>query len=151
VEVTGTVVKPDFQGQEQGFDLEGRRGRLKFDGRWVRWRIQTKRRGGDWRAYIRDGREVFDAERVGGKVVLRYWRQGDRFAPIGLGASAKLQDLFVSAKIPAEERRRRLVAQAAGGQIFWVEGLRIGELARLTESTRRCLIWEPAPVMSGEG
>lgn len=132
-----------FREDRQQFVLAGPRGRLDFGSRSVRWRVVAKARGSDWRSYNKVGREVFDAERLGESVVLRYWVPGDRFAPIGLGASARLQDLFVSAKVPARLRRSMLVAQSAAGEIFWVEGLRIGEWGRVTQSTRRLLIWEP--------
>ncbi len=134
-----------FQEGERSFEIQGRTGCLEFGGRRVRWRIRSPRGVGDWRTHLRPGREVFDADRIGAKLILRYWRPGDRFAPLGLGKSAKLQDLFVSAKIPAGERRRRLVAQVEGGEIIWVEGLRIGESGQVKESTRRFLFWELLP------
>jgi tRNA(Ile)-lysidine synthase len=87
-------------------------------------------------------REFFDADRVGGEIVLRHWRPGDRFQPIGLKSAVKLQDLFVNAKIPAARRRKLVLAATAAGEIFWVEGLRIGETAKLTPKTRRKLVWK---------
>jgi hypothetical protein len=33
------------------------------------------------------------------------------------------------------------LAAAAAGEIFWVEGLRIGEKCKLTPQTRRQLAW----------
>ena len=56
------------------------------------------------------GTEWFDAERVGSEVVLRFWRPGDRFQPIGMRGTQKLQDLFTNLKIPRVERGRRMVA-----------------------------------------
>ena len=54
----------------------------------------------------------------------------------------KLQDLFVNAKIPAARRRELVLAAAADGKIFWVEGLRIGEQFKLTPETRRVFAWK---------
>ena len=53
----------------------------------------------------------------------------------------KLQDLFTNAKIPAACRRHLVVAEAENGVIFWVEGLRIGELFKLGPATRASLCW----------
>jgi tRNA(Ile)-lysidine synthase len=86
-------------------------------------------------------REFFDAHKIGGKVVLRHWRPGDRFQLIGLKSPAKLQDLFTNAKIPRDRRRSLIVAEAADGAIFWVEGLRIGERFKLTPQTTGTLVW----------
>lgn len=85
--------------------------------------------------------ERFDADKVGARILLRHWRPGDRFQPIGMARPVKLQDLFTNAKVPAQERRRRIVAEAEDGDIFWVEGLRISELFKLGETTRRELVW----------
>jgi tRNA(Ile)-lysidine synthase len=89
----------------------------------------------------RAGVEFFDAAKVGATVRLRHWRPGDRFQPIGMNRPVKLQDLFTNAKIPTAHRRRLVVAEAAGGEIFWVEGLRIGERFKLGSGTRERLRW----------
>lgn len=87
------------------------------------------------------GTEWFDAERVGSEVVLRFWRPGDRFQPIGMRGTQKLQDLFTNLKIPRAERGRRMVATTPEGRIWWVEGLRIGEHFKLRPDTRNRLRW----------
>lgn len=88
------------------------------------------------------GAEVFDQEVLGPRIRIRHWQPGDRFRPIGLTTAAKLQDLFTNARIPAIERRERGIAETADGEIFWVEGLRIGELAKVSSHTRRVLVWK---------
>jgi len=92
------------------------------------------------------GVECFDADRVGSSVMLRHWRAGDCFQPIGLGSSTKLQDLFTNAKVPAAEKHRRIIACATNGEIFWVQGLRIGEMAKIRPDTQRFLEWRWMPV-----
>jgi tRNA(Ile)-lysidine synthase len=87
------------------------------------------------------GIETFDADAIGSKLVIRHWRPGDRFQPIGLARTAKLQDLFVNQKIPREVRRELMIAASSRGDIFWVEGLRISERFKLTKSTIRRLHW----------
>jgi tRNA(Ile)-lysidine synthase len=82
-----------------------------------------------------------DADVVGTKVRLRHWRPGDRFQPIGMRTAAKLQDLFTNARVPSAERRHRVLAETERGEIFWVEGLRIGECAKIRPATARILTW----------
>ena len=86
-------------------------------------------------------KEQFDADAVGPGIVLRHWLPGDRFQPSGFSKAAKLQDLFVSAKIPRAARHRLIVACRRDGEIFWVEGLRIAERFKLGPETVRCLEW----------
>jgi len=115
-------------------------GHAEFGGRRFRWRVEPMKR------FLRPRRmagvEAFDANKIGGGIMLRHWRSGDRFQPIGLKSSAKLQDLFVNTKIPAGRRRELVLATTADGEIFWVEGLRIGERFKLTPQTRRKLVWK---------
>jgi tRNA(Ile)-lysidine synthase len=119
--------------------LRGKIGRLEFGGKKFPWRIAA---GQPFSIpQKKSGVEFFDAGKIGGEIILRHWRAGDRFQPIGLKAAAKLQDLFVNAKIPAARRRELVLAATARGEIFWVEGLRIGENFKLTPETRRVLVW----------
>jgi len=85
--------------------------------------------------------EVFDADRVGKRVILRHWQPGDRFQPIGMDRALKLQDLFVNQKVPRAKRHTLVVATTAAGDIFWVEGLRIADPFKLTTGTKRRLLW----------
>ncbi len=85
--------------------------------------------------------EFFDAGEVGGRVILRHWRPGDRFQPIGMKTAVKLQDWFTNQKIPAARRRELVLATTNQGDIFWVEGLRIGERFKITSNTRKTLVW----------
>ena len=85
--------------------------------------------------------EHFDADKVGAAVCLRHWQPGDRFHQIGAAAPAKLQDIFTNLKVLRSERRRRVVAATGDGEIFWVEGLRIGEGFKLDKTTLRRLVW----------
>jgi tRNA(Ile)-lysidine synthetase-like protein len=87
------------------------------------------------------GRELFDADKVGSPICLRHWRPGDRFQPIGTRGLVKLQDFFVNQRVPRGHRRQLIVAAAADGEIFWVEGMRISERFKLTRNTIRCLQW----------
>ena len=124
----------------------GRAGEAVFGGGKSRWKLTAMTAGLGCRRAGSRGRsphqmECFDADKIGGEIILRHWQPGDRFQPIGLSSSAKLQDLFVNAKIPAARRRKLVLAATAAGEIFWVEGLRIGELFKLTASTRRRLVW----------
>jgi tRNA(Ile)-lysidine synthase len=129
-----------FNPDESQVNLNGRAGDAEFGGAVLSWRMQTNRR--EIGLKKKSGREFFDADKVGGRILLRHWRPGDRFQPTGLKTGAKLQDLFTNAKIARASRRDLIVAAADGGEIFWVEGLRISEKFKLTAETRRRLIWQ---------
>lgn len=125
--------------------LRGRAGEAEFGGRQFGWKFQ---KSNGLRKRWPGREEFFDAGRVGGEIRLRHWRAGDRFQPIGMKAAVKLQDLFVNAGIPAARRRELVLATTARGEIFWVEGLRIGERFKLTGETTRQLVWK-RPKLAG--
>lgn len=112
----------------------------KFNGIGIAWQTQSK--AGLKLPKRRAGTEYFDAELVGSRVVLRYWRKGDRFQPIGMATAVKLQDLFVNQKVPRALRHKLVLAETKKGGIFWVEGLRISERFQLTKTTKRRLQWQ---------
>jgi tRNA(Ile)-lysidine synthase len=127
-------------GPPEGTSLDLNRARppVAFGSRLFRWRLQP----GNTLPHRRPANaEFFDAGAVGPRILLRTWRPGDRFQPIGLTGTAKLQDLFVNQKVPAELRRQRVVATTESDEIFWVEGLRIGERFKVTPGTKRVLRW----------
>jgi tRNA(Ile)-lysidine synthase len=65
-------------------------------------------------------------------LTIRFWQAGDRYAPLGLGGSAKLQDLFVNRKISSTERHRVPIVEGPDGQILWVPGFAPAEQCRLS-------------------
>ncbi len=128
-----------FNPGELAMILTDRAGEVVFDG--VRVNSKFDARKIFKRPRRKNGGEFFDADKVGGKIILRHWRPGDFFQPIGLKSAAKLQDLFTNAKIPRARRHELIVAAAASGEIFWVEGLRISENFKLTPETKKRLAW----------
>jgi tRNA(Ile)-lysidine synthase len=128
--------KIQIQRGEQALRLDAT-GATRFDGVTIQWKLSTSKTLPPRRI----GREFFDADKVGSAIVLRHWQPGDRFQPIGMSASVKLQDLFTNLKVPRARRHELVLAATADGAIFWVEGLRIGEQFKLSGKTLRRLQW----------
>lgn len=118
--------------------IQGRAGRGGLAGLRIDWELSSQ---AGVRFQPQPGCEQFDAERIGRRVVLRHWRPGDRFQPIGMRASLKLQDWFTNLKIGRDARRQLVVACTTRGEVFWVEGQRIGERFKLQPDTIQRLIW----------
>ena len=110
-----------------------RRLRETFGGLRLGWRVL--RRTKSFSPKRAAGREFFDADKVGARLMLRHWRAGDRFQPIGMPRATKLQDWFTNRKVPAARRRELVLAETERGEVFWVEGERIGEVAKVTPKT----------------
>jgi tRNA(Ile)-lysidine synthetase-like protein len=129
----------DFELQ---FEL-GLRGKKDLGEASLRWHVEHRR--GAWtvsNATVSGLLECFDADKLGERIILRHWRPGDRFQPIGMAKSVKLQDLLTNAKIPRKQRHTLVLATTSRGDIFWVESLRISEQFKLTPATLRRLVWQ---------
>ena len=135
------VAAPEFLHDHIWIDLGRRTGRIEFGGVQFKWEVR-KWRG--WEGAIRaPGRlERFDAAKVGRRICLRHWQPGDRFQPIGMGSAVKVQDLLTNLRVPRVERRGLVVAEGEGGEIVWIEGIRIGERHKVDEGTKESLAWE---------
>lgn len=82
-----------------------------------------------------------DAARVHWPLYLRSWQAGDRFYPLGLGGSKKLQDFFMDLKIPRRDRSRVLLL-CDQEKICWVLDYRLDDRVKVTPRTHKLLMIE---------
>ena len=75
-----------------------------------------------------------------GSLAVRNRRPGDRFRPVGLGGSKKLQDFFVDRKVARLERGRVPLVVDATDRIVWVAGHRIDEAFAVTDTAQAVLL-----------
>jgi len=80
----------------------------------------------------------FDLDRAGKDLVIRSRRRGDRFEPLGLGATKKVGEFMISAKVPAYQRDRVPLVISKNGSI-WLVGYRTDERVKVTSGTKRIL------------
>ncbi|MDA0988446.1 MAG: tRNA lysidine(34) synthetase TilS [Chloroflexi bacterium] len=85
-----------------------------------------------------------NAESVGRRLLVRGRRPGDRFHPLGMTGSKKLQDFMVDEKVP-REMRDRVPLVLSDERIVWVVGHRIAHWARLTEDAMEVVELEFSP------
>jgi tRNA(Ile)-lysidine synthase len=86
-------------------------------------------------------RALLDADKVGDNLIVRSWLPGDKYQQTGVEGTQKLQDIFVNAKLSGTEKQSRSVFET-NGDIIWVEGFRVSERYKVSESTRRVLLIE---------
>ena len=87
-----------------------------------------------------------DADSLGGQLSMRARRPGDRFQPLGMErGSKKLQDYFVDAQVPRQERDSVPLLVSPRG-VVWVAGHAIAHWVRVTPDTRIVLRVELARV-----
>jgi len=81
---------------------------------------------------------LFDKDILNFPMVLRNFRPGDAFKPLGAGGTQKLKKYFIDKKVPRNERIKCPLL-LSGGKIIWVVGHRIDESVKVRPSTRNVL------------
>jgi tRNA(Ile)-lysidine synthase len=88
---------------------------------------------------------VLDPGALGGSLVVRAWREGDRIRPLGLGGSKSLQDLFTDRKVP-RSLRRVLPVVTSDGRIVWIAGVAVSEEFAAKSGARESAVLSAAQV-----
>jgi len=80
----------------------------------------------------------FDIDQLSFPLLLRNYRPGDRFRPLGMRGTKKLKKLFNERNVPLPERERWPVL-TSGPEILWVLGHQRSQTAALNRQTRQAL------------
>ncbi len=85
----------------------------------------------EWTAYL-------DADKLQYPLILRNFRPGDRFVPLGMVGHKKIKDFFIDLKIPSEMRAVTPILVNRDTPV-WICGHRIDDRFKVTSETRRIL------------
>jgi tRNA(Ile)-lysidine synthase len=79
-----------------------------------------------------------DLDKVGNELRVRHRKTGDRFQPMGLAQTKKLNEFMIDIKIP-HSWRQRIPVVCSQQQILWLVGYRIDDRVKVTEETTKIL------------
>ena len=83
----------------------------------------------------------FDKDVLSFPMVLRNFRQGDRFTPLGMTGTQKIKKFFIDKKVPRKERIKCPILLCRE-KIIWVAGYRIDESVKVKPTTKNVLCIE---------
>jgi tRNA(Ile)-lysidine synthase len=76
-----------------------------------------------------------DLDKLEFPLLIRKWRQGDYFQPLGMTGFKKLSDFFIDEKIPVHEKENTWLL-CSGKKIVWIMGHRIDNRFKITPETK---------------
>ncbi len=81
---------------------------------------------------------VFDYDELAFPLLIRKWKKGEYFKPLGLDGFKKLSDFFIDQKYSIPEKEDAWLL-ASGSKIAWIVGKRIDDRFKLTSQTKLVL------------
>lgn len=106
-------------------------GKLEFS-------IQDLRKKPEQKLTIESSKACLDAEEVKFPLLLRKWKQGDYFYPLGMRKKKKLSRFFIDQKLSKTEKERTWVIEM-DKKILWVVGHRIDDRFKLRPDSKKVL------------
>lgn len=79
-----------------------------------------------------------DFDKLEFPLLIRKWRQGDYFQPLGMTGFKKLSDFFIDEKMPLHEKENTWLL-CSGQKIVWIMGHRIDNRFKITPETTTVL------------
>lgn len=83
-----------------------------------------------------NGVEIISGDKSEDIFILRSWKNGDKFIPLGMTGSKLVSDFLNEQKVPAHLKKNVLVL-TNGGKIVWVVGHRIDNRVKLLPTTKK--------------
>jgi len=79
--------------------------------------------------------EFIDGGKSGKKLIVRFWKKGDSFRPLGMKNSRKLSDFFIDLKI-STILKKEIPLICKGDQILWIAGQRLDDQYKISDTTK---------------
>ena len=114
--------------EEKNKTLQFEEGKIELE------RIQTS----DFNPQTSNNIACLDSKDINFPLILRKWKTGDYFYPLGMKKKKKLSRFFIDQKLSKTEKERTWVIEM-NKKIIWVVGHRIDERFKIIDKTKQVL------------
>lgn len=83
-------------------------------------------------------KEYISADSLSDEFIIRRWKEGDSFHPLGMKGTKKISDFLNEQKVESSGKKNHLIL-VHRNKVVWVIGLRIDDRFKITSSTKKIL------------
>jgi len=129
------IIAPTFLAAIETIAISKEDARVRFGGGTIDLRILPKEK---FHLQKKESIAQLDARHVEYPLLLRKWKQGDYFYPLGMRKKKKLARFFIDQKLPKNQKENIWVLES-NKKIIWIVGMRIDDRFKVTDSTKQIL------------
>lgn len=129
------VVTPLNEKAAEMILIEAQIARVPFEDRILTLSLQT---GTDFKIISDPLVAQLDGDQIQFPLLLRKWKQGDYFYPLGMRKKKKVARFLIDQKVPMHQKNHVWVLESKG-RIIWVVGYRLDDRFKLKKGTKNIL------------
>ena len=132
------IIAPLNAEQAEHFVIEEQTKHIDFPGGKLQLNLAAYSENGESKIPGSNQVAMLDAKEIKFPILLRKWKAGDYFYPLGMKKKKKLARFFIDQKLSKTDKEKVWVLEM-DQKIIWVIGHRIDERFKLKPSTRKIL------------
>lgn len=129
------IISPVNPLQDKVFYIEEDCSKINFP---ISLSIEKLERTPDFRFSTLPQMVDMDLDQLTFPLILRHWREGEYFQPLGMSGLKKVSDFFIDEKYSIPEKENAWIL-ASGDHLVWIVGKRIDDRYKITNRTRRIM------------
>jgi len=129
------IISPRNPEKQEQVVVEKGEGSIRFQNGEL---VLKKKAASNTELVANNGKALIDEEKINFPLLLRKWRPGDYFYPLGMTKKKKLARFFIDQKLSLAQKEKTWVIEM-NKKIVWIVGLRIDDRFKVTNQTKKVL------------